>query len=209
MALLPRAHATSLLRRDDAGRTLFFPAGQRESRYVVPDIETEQRIRRQLQRIRVAQLVAWALLPVVVFAALAVSDAISVSMPEWLFASGFAILLGVTLWVPEWARHRLARGLAAEAGEPSLLGKLPAWAITLLIVVAIGLVLYLRQRWPVNALAWLDDPAHVRPVLKALAIAAAAIAGGAALLWGSLGKLRSWFGSSGAHLDPAATDEKK
>ena len=71
MALLPRAYAASLLKRGDAGQTLFLPDGEQGRSYVVPDAETEQGIHRQLQRIRFAQLGAWALLPVIAFAALA------------------------------------------------------------------------------------------------------------------------------------------
>ena len=211
MPLLPDAHAASLLRYDDAARTVFFPVGEEKSCYVVPDVETEQRIRRQLKRIRFAQLAAWALLPVILVITIAVTDRAGVLIPKWLFVSVVVVTIMAYQLVPEWARRRLARGLAPlaeRASKKSLIEKLPAWAAVLMIALAVGLAFYLGQDWPVKAIAWLDDIPHAPQESKALAKLAVFIAGASAVLWGGVGALRMWFRPSGEQANPISTDEK-
>jgi hypothetical protein len=91
MPLLPHAHAASLLRRDDAGRTIFFVGGADKRGYVVPDVGTEQRILSKLKRIRLAELVAWVSIATLLVGALVVTDGF-VSIPKWLFILGFVIV---------------------------------------------------------------------------------------------------------------------
>ena len=73
MPILPHAHAASLVRRDASGRTVFFPGADKRC-YIVPDLETEKRILRKLQRIRFAELAAWLLFGAALICALVVTD---------------------------------------------------------------------------------------------------------------------------------------
>lgn len=211
MPLLPEAHAASLLKRDDAGRMLFSPA-EDEGRYVVPDAETEQRIRRGLKRVRVIQLTAWVLLPAAVIAVLVVTDGTAMEPPRWLFFLGtFGTMMAIQL-LSGWARRRLARGLVlGQAREPHWMDKLPSWATVLVLVVivlAFGVAVYLQRTWPLTALVWLDDITHVIVGSKALAKAALVVGGAVAVLWGGIGALRRWLRPSGDNPERGGVDEK-
>lgn len=195
MAVLPTAYAASLLRHD-AGRSVFFPDPGDKSYYVIPDIETEQRIFHQLERIRAAQLAAWVLLPVIFIAVLIGTD--GDMGPKWLVLAGCVIVGLAIQFLPEWSRHRLARGLilhAAPDPAPSLLDKLPAWAIVLLIALVFGLAIYYERIGALKAFLWFDDIAHFFAASKVVAIVGGIIGAVAAALWGGVGALRRWFRS--------------
>jgi hypothetical protein len=205
MPLLPAAHAASLLRCNDAGRKVFFPVGEDEGCYVVPDAETEQRIFGQLQRIRLAELAAWILLPAALIAVIAVAD--GVEPPKWLFLLGLLSAIMALQLLPGWARRRLARGLVLateHTPEPSWIEKLPAWGgvlVAAVVVLAIGLAIYLDRSWPFK-LVWL---AHIAPALvasKALVKVAVFIGGAAAILWAGIGAVSKRLRASGDHADP-------
>jgi hypothetical protein len=208
--VFPNAYAAALLGRDDAGQTVFFPEGKRERGYIVPDVESELRISRQLKKIRLAQLAAWALLPVAFVAFLILTD--SILIPKWLFVSGFLTIAAAVQLAPEWARRRLTRGLVAEvepSPESSLLERLPGWAAILLMVLAVCLALYLGRVWPVTALAWFDDVSHIRPALKAFTEITVTMGAVAAMIWGGFGALRRWLGDHKDAPDPTGTDAKQ
>jgi hypothetical protein len=191
MPLFPHAHAASLLRRDPSGRTVFFPGADKRC-YIVPDLETEKSILRKLQRIRFAELAAWLLFAAALIGALVVTDG-GVSIQKWLFILGFVIAM-LTIELPcEWARHRLAQDLASkdgQASEPSLLERLPAWMIVMIVAVAVGLAIYFGKIGPLKAVAWLDDLPLALHESKALAKAAIFIGGVVAVLWGGIGALK-------------------
>ena len=194
MPLLPQAHAASLLRRDASGRTVFFPGADKRC-YIVPDLETENRILRQLQRIRFAELVAWLLFAAALIGALVVTDG-GVSVPKWLFILGFAIAALAIELPSEWARRKLARNLALrdnQASKPSLLDRLPGWAVVVIIALAIGVALYLGRMWPLKTIRWLDDIPLGLHESKAIAKVAVFVAGTAAALWGGLSTVKRWF----------------
>jgi hypothetical protein len=179
-----------LLRPDEAGRTLFFPAGDESESYVVPDAETEQRIFDRLKRIRSAQLAGWVLLPIAFMAVLVATDG---ALPDWLFLLPFVGATMVITFAPEYARQRLTRGLdlaSAQAPQPSLLEMLPLWAIILLVGVAIGVAVYLGRMWPIDVLAWLgvNGPEHIGS--KGLAKLAVLIGGAVVILWGGVVAIR-------------------
>jgi hypothetical protein len=211
MPLLPAAYAASLVRHDGAGRIVFCPVSHDKSSYIVPDVETGRRIILQLERIRIAQLTAWALLPIILMTTLAVTDGIGVLIPNWLFVSGFAIAIVVFQWVPEWGRRRLARGLAPLAehtSEPSLMEKMPGWVVVLIIALAVGVAFYLGRGWPLKVVAWLEELPLVLHEPKILAKVAVATAGVVAVVGGGLGALKKWFRSSGDRPGAIDTDEK-
>jgi hypothetical protein len=145
MPHLPAAHAASLLRRDDAAPTVVYPVDEDKRCYVVPDVDTEQRILRHLKQIRFIRLAAWVLLPVVLGGTIVITDGALV-IPQWLFISGCMITLMAIQLLPELARRRLARDLA-EAPEiptaPPLFATLPAWVVVLFIAMAVGVAVYL------------------------------------------------------------------
>jgi hypothetical protein len=212
MPLFPSAHAASLLRRDDAARTVFFPVDEDKSWYVVPDVQTEQRIYRQLKRIRFVQLAAWVLLPALLIGALVITDSSGVLIPKWLFISGFMITLLAIQLFPEFAQRRLARGLALaheQAPKPSLFEKLPAWVVVLLVAMAVGVAFYLGRVWPLKAIAWLEGLPYVLHESKTLVKVALLIGGAGAMLWGGIGAPKKWFQSSSNQADATGTDEKK
>jgi hypothetical protein len=211
MSLLPGAHASSLLRRDAAARTVYFPVDEDKSCYVVPDVQTEQRIYRQLRRIRFIQLAAWVFLPALLIGAIAVTDG-AVLIPKWLFITGFMITLLTMQLLPEFARRRLARGLALaheQTPEPSLFEKLPAWVVALLVAMAVGLAIYLGRTWPLRAIAWLEDLPYALHESKALVKVAVLIGGLAAMLCGGITALKKWFQPFGDQADSIDTDRKK
>lgn len=191
--LLPKAHATSLLRRDETGRTLFFPDGNASGSYVVPDTETEQRIFRQLGRIRFAELAAWAFLPVAVLTALALTDG---QIPNWLFILSILAAVAAIQVVPETARRNLGQGLARASEDqlrPSLLARLPYWAIILAIALAVGLAFYLGRAGPLKTLARIDEIGPAILASKGFAKVAVIVAGAAAVVWGAAGVIKRWF----------------
>jgi uncharacterized membrane protein YfcA len=195
MPLLPHAHAASLLRRDDAGRTVFFAGGADKRGYVVPDVGTEQRILSKLKHIRLAELAAWVSIVTLLVGALVVTDG-AVSIPKWLFILGL-IIAALAIELPsEWARRRLARDLVPRdehAPEPSLLERLPGWAVVIVVAVAVGLAIYFGKMGPLKAIAWLDDLPLALHESKALAKVAVFIVGAAAVLWGAFGALGKRF----------------
>jgi hypothetical protein len=85
MPVLPGAHAASLVRQDEGGRTLFFPADKRC--FVIPNPETEQCIIRRLKRIRLIQLAAWVLFAAVRINVIVITDRAGVRVPRWLCVS--------------------------------------------------------------------------------------------------------------------------
>jgi len=201
MPLLPRAHSASLLRRDTSGRTVFLPGADKRS-YVVPDLETEKRILRKLERIRFAELAAWLLFGVAVISAVLVTDG-HVSVPKWLFILGFVIAVLTIEWPVEWARRRLAHGLVLQdASAPSLLERLPGWVVLMVVAVAVGLAIYFGKVWPLKAITWLDDLPLAFHELKALAKVTVFLGGAAAVLWSGIGALKKWIGRT---RDPANT----
>src|SRR5215467_184917 len=158
MPLLPRAHAASLLRRDTSGRTVFLPGADTRS-YIVPDLETEERLLLKLQRIRFAELAAWLLFAAALICALVVTDG-DVTVPKWLFILGFVIAI-LTIELPsEWARRRLAHDLVlqdGQASEPSLLERLPGWVVIMVVAVTVGLSIYFGKIGQLKAICWPDD----------------------------------------------------
>jgi hypothetical protein len=193
MPLLPRAHAASLLKRDTSGRTVFLPGADKRS-YIVPDLETEERILRKLQRIRSAELVAWLLFIAALFSTLLVTGS-GVSVPKWWFILGFAIVMLTIGLSSEWARRRLAHDLVLQDGqgcEPSLLERFPGGIVLMVAAVAVGLSIYFGKIWPLKAIAWLDELPLALHELKALAKAAVFIGGTAAVLWGGIGAVKTW-----------------
>jgi hypothetical protein len=195
MPLFPHAYAASLLKRDETGRTVFFPDGDNKRCYVVPDAETEQSILRKLKRIRLVELAAWVLLVAVLVGAIVATDG-AVSIPKWLFILGF-IIAALAIELPsEWARRKLARNLALRdnlASEPSLLDRLPGWAVVVIIALAVGVALYLGRMWPLKTITWLDDIPLGLHESKAIAKVAVFVAGTAAALWGGLSTVKRWF----------------
>jgi hypothetical protein len=193
MPLLPSAHAASLLRRDDAARTVFIPVDDDKSRYVVPDAQTEHHIFRQLKRIRLIQLAAWGLLPAVLMGTIVITDG---AIPKWLFIAGFMIALTTIQLIPEFARQRLARGLALareQAPEPSLFEILPTWVVVFLVALAVAVAIYLGRTWPLKAITWLGDLPQALHESKVLVKIAVLVGGAAAMLWGAIGALKKWF----------------
>jgi hypothetical protein len=207
MLLFPKAHATSLLRRDNTGRTLFFPVGDEKRSYAVADAEAERRIFRQLRRIRFAEIAAWIFLPAAVLAAIAVTDG---QLPSWLFILVFVGAMVVIQWTPDWARRRLAHGLdlaSEEQPKPSLLARLPYWAIIVAAGLAVGLAIYFGGVWPLKALVRIDEIGPAVLGSKALAKLAIIISGTAAVLWGGARVIRNWLRPSGDQVDRVGTDE--
>jgi hypothetical protein len=212
MPLFPHAHAATLLRRDAAGRTVYFPVPEGMTSYVVPDVESEQRILRQLTRIRFVQLTAWVFLAVVPIAVIVAADDIGVLIPKWLFLLGFLIALIPIQLLPELARRRLARGLALErehAAKPSFIEKLPVWAVVLVVALAVGLALYFGRAWPLKVIGWLEDIPRVLQESRFLVKVAVLIGGIAAVLWAGIGALKRWLRPSIDRRDPIDTAEKK
>ena len=195
MPILPHMYAASLLKRDEAGRTVFFPDGDNKRCYVVPDVEIEQSILRKLKRIRLAELAAWVMLVAVLIGAIVATDG-AVSIPKWLFILGFVIAALAIELPSEWARRKLARNLALrdnQASKPSLLDRLPGWAVVVIIALAIGVALYLGRMWPLKTIGWLDDIPLGLHESKAIAKVAVFVAGTAAALWGGLSTVKRWF----------------
>src|SRR5262249_27404448 len=93
---------------------VYFPVREDMTCYVVPDVESEQRILCQLMRIRFVQLTAWVFSVVVPILIIVVADDIGVVIPKWLFLLGFLIAVIPIQLLPDIARRRLARGLASE-----------------------------------------------------------------------------------------------
>ena len=212
MPLFPSAHAASLLRHDDAARTVFFPVDEDKSCYVVPDVQTEHRIYRQLKRIRFLQLAAWALLPALLVGAIVITDSSGVLLPKWLCISGFMIILMAIQLLPEFAQRRLAYGLALaheQAPKPSLFEILPAWVVLLLVAMAVGLAFYLGRVGPLKAIAWLEDLPYALHASKTLMKIVILIGGTGAMLWGGIRAPKKWFQSSSHQADAIGTDEKK
>ena len=209
MPILPHAHAASLVRRDASGRTVFFPGADKRC-YIVPDLETEKRILRKLQRIRFAELAAWLLFAAALIGALVVMDG-GVSIPKWLFILGFVIAM-LTIELPsEWARRRLVHDLVLQDGqapEPSLLERLPGWVVVTLIAVAVGLSIYFGKMGPLKAIAWLDDLPLALHESKALAKVAVFFGGAAAVLLGGIGAIKKWVQRSHA-IPPSSLPEGK
>ncbi len=208
MPLLPKAHAASLLKRDDAGRMLFFPVSDEKTSYVIPDAEAEKRIFGQLKRIRFAQLAAWTSLPAALIEILVITDG---KIPKWLFLLLFVGAAMAIQFVPDWARHRLAHGLdlaSEHAPKPSLIEKLPLWALIIVVGMAVGLAVYFARAWPLRALTWFDELGPAVLGSKALAQIAVLIGGVAAMLWAGVGMVRKWLRPSGNPVAPIGTDEK-
>jgi hypothetical protein len=200
MPVLPGAHAASLVRQDEGGRTLFFPADKRC--FVIPNPETEQRIIRRLKRIRFIQSAAWVLFAAVLINVIVITDRAGVRIPRWLFVSVSIVAMMAIQSCPEWAQRRLARGLEPadeRASEQSLFDKLPTWVIVLGVAVAVSLVLYFGRAWPLKAVTWLDDIPRALQESKVLLKVAILIAGGGAMLWGGIGALKKWVQSSNDH----------
>jgi len=199
MPLLPEAHARSLLQRDALGQTVFFPAGtDKGSGFLVPDAGTEARILRQLKRIRFIQLAAWTLLGATVIAAVGGMGYFGARAPKWLFVlgpmSGFVTIHLLSLW----GRYGAAQGLAVAPGhKPSWVGELPVWAMGLasviLIAAAVGVAAYLERAWPLKAVFWLDDIAHLLAGWKVFGKAAVVVGGATAALFGGAGAFRRWL----------------
>ena len=139
MPILPHAHAASLVRRDASGRTVFFPGADKRC-YIVPDLETEKRILRKLQRIRFAELAAWLLFAAALIGALVVTDG-GVSVQKWLFiwtllgaslslvlpasAHGFRASCLLGRWITLAPRARHAAGTSSMAAMPTHRGRQP------------------------------------------------------------------------------------
>jgi hypothetical protein len=207
MPLLPHAHAASSLRRDASRRTVFFPGADKRC-YIVPDLETEERILRKLRRIRFVELAAWLLFAAALIGALVVTDG-GVSIPKWLFILGFVIAMLAIELPSEWARQRLAHGLEkGQASEPSLLEKLPGWVVVMVVAVAVGLAIYFGKIGPLKAIAWLDDLPLALHESKALAKVAVFIGGTAAVLWSGIGALKKWVQRSRDPSNPVNAKEK-
>jgi hypothetical protein len=201
-----------LLKRDAAGRTVYFPVPEDKASYVVPDVESEQRIFRQLTRIRFVQLTVSVFLSGILIAAIAIADDIGVLIPKWLFFLGFLIAVLPIQLLPERARLRLARGLVLEpkqAPKPSLIEKFPAWVVVLVVALAVGLAFYFGRAWPLTAIARLEHISQALHELKALAKVAVLIGGSAAVLWGGIGTLKTLLRSRVDRRDPIGSDEKK
>ena len=212
MPLFPHAHAATLLRRDAAGRTVYFPVPEDMTCYVVPDVESEQRILCQLMRIRFVQMTAWVFSIVVPIAIIVVADDIGVLIPKWVFLLGFLIAVIPIQLLPDIARRKLARGLASErehGAKPSIVEKLPAWAVVLVVALAVGLAFYLGRAWPLQVIGWLEDIPRVLHESKVLAKIAVFTGGAAAVLWTGIGVLKKWLRSSIDRRDPVDTAEKK
>jgi len=210
--LFPYAHAASLLRHDAAGRTVYFPVPEDKACYVVPDVESEQRIFRQLTRIRLVELTVWVFLSGILIAAIVVADNIGVLIPKWLFFLVFLIAVIPIQLLPEWARYRLARGLVLEpeqAPKPSLIEKFPAWVVVPVVALAVGLALYFGRAWPLTAIGRLVDISQALHESKALAKVAVLIGGAAAVLWGGIGTVKKLLRSRIDHRDPIGSDEKE
>jgi len=178
MPILPTARAASLLRREDAGRTQFRPAGGRTRGYVVPDAETERRIVRQVRRIRLAQLAAWVTFAAIPIVGLELSDSTDVRPLGW---SVVLAVVGATAAtkIGNWVQRRLARGLEVVPDPPRLASmqvdpeprpkpglneRLPGWIVVVSLVLALGLVVYFRDALPLEALVWLDQ--HAPKILE-------------------------------------------
>jgi hypothetical protein len=204
MKLLPKAYASSLLRQDESGRTLFAPEGADGYSYVVPDIETGWRILDGLKRIRVMQLAAWVLLPAGFVAALVITDGMAI--PKWLFLTSFFLVVIAGQMMLERARHRLTRGLAVHAGpawEPTWLDKVPTSAILVLITAVIGLALYFERGWLLLTLSVAEDIVRLGVAAgKGILLGGFIVGGLAALLWGRFGALRRRIGSSNGRDEP-------
>jgi hypothetical protein len=195
MPLFPHAYAASLLKREEDGQTVFFPDRDNKRCYVVPNVEEEQRILRKLRRIRLAELAAWVLLVAVLIGPIAATDG-AVSIPKWLFILGFAIAALAIELPSDWARRKLARNLAlrdTQASKPSLLDRLPGWAVVVIIALAVGVALYLGRMWPLKTIRWLDDIPLGLHESKTIAKVAVFVAGIAAALWGGLSTVKRWF----------------
>jgi hypothetical protein len=212
MPLLPHAHAASLLRRDATGRTLYFPVPEDKACYVVPDVASGERVLRQLRRIRFVELTTWVLFLAVLITAIAVADGVGVSIPKWLFVLGFLIAMIPIQLLIERARRRSARGLVLAPGytpKPSLIEKLPAWAVVLVVALAVGLAFYFGRLWPLKVIAWLEDIPQALHESKALAKVVVFIGGATTVLWGGVSTLKKWLRSSVHRRDPIVTDDKK
>jgi hypothetical protein len=126
MPLLPNAYASSLLQRDDAGRVVFSPDDGKDSRYLIPDIATEQRILLRLKRIRLAQLAAWILVLATPIALRAATHSAGVTIPKWLFLLGVIVAVVLIGSVTESAQGKLARDLnplSKDGAKTSLIEK--------------------------------------------------------------------------------------
>jgi len=212
MPLFPHAHAATLLRRDAGGRTVYYPVPEDMTCYVVPDVESEQRILRRLMRIRFVQLTAWVFLAVALIAVIVAADDIGVLIPKWLFLLGFLIAVLSIQLLPELARRRLARGLVLErkqVAKPSFIERLPAWAVVLVVALAIGLAFYFGRAWPLKVIGWLEDIPQVLHESKVFAKVAVLIGGAAGVLWAGIGTLKKWLQPSIERRDPIDTAEKK
>jgi hypothetical protein len=212
MPLLPNAHATSLLRRDDAGRTIFSPHDD-DSCYLVPDGATAQRILHRLRRIRLAQLAAWILGMVALITVFEATHSADMEAPKWLFPLGFVAIIALIEFLVARARGRLARALVPvpkDATEPSLIEKVRVVATILAITTAVGLALYLGRVWPLHALGHADEFAHV---LLAWAKAVTKItifgAGAATVLWMGIRALTKRLRPSNQQAGPLGIDESK
>jgi len=212
MPLFPHTHAATFLRRDAAGRTVYFPVPEDMTCYVVPDVESEQRILRRLKRIRFVQLTAWVFLAVALIAVIVAADDIGVLIPKWLFLLGFLIAVIPIQLLPELARRRLARGLVLErehAAKPSFIEKLPAWAVVLVVALAVGLAFYFGRAWPLKVIGWLEDIPQVLHESKVLAKVAVLIGGAAGVLWAGICTLKKCLRPSIDRHDSIDTAEKK
>ena len=199
MLLLPSAYAASLLRRDDAGRTIFLPDGD-EDGYVVPDAATEQHILRRLKRIRLAQLAAWLLAPVALFGLFVAMDVAGLEVSRWLFVLVGLIAVAPIEFLADRARCRLARDLVPmprDATEQSSTEMLRVVVIVLLVAAAVGAAIYFRRSLPLHALWHVDEIAHLLVGSK-LAVKVALLAGGAAaVLWAGIRAVRKRVRPSG------------
>jgi hypothetical protein len=199
MQLLPSAHAASLLRRDDAGRTIFLPDGDDDG-YVVPDAATAQHILRRLRRIRLAQLAAWLVVPAALFGLLVAMDVAGLKIPGWLFVLLCLAAVALIELLANRARGRLARDLVPvpkDAAEQSPTEKLRVVVVILLIAAAVGIAIYLGRAAPLHALWHVDELAHLLVGSK-LAVKVALLAGGAAaVLWAGIRAVRKRVRSSG------------
>jgi hypothetical protein len=199
MPFLPSAHAASLLRRDDAGRTIFLPDGDDDG-YVVPDAATGHHILRQLRRIRLAQLAAWLVVLAAFFGLLVATDAAGLKIAGWLFALVCLAAVAPIQLLANRARGRLARDLVPvpkDATEPSSAEMLRVVVVILLIVAAVGIALYLGRATPLHALWHVDEIAHLLVGSKMVVKVALLAGGAAAVLWAGIRAVRKRVRPSG------------
>jgi hypothetical protein len=156
----------ALFKRDDAGRTIVYPSGAMGSGYIVPDADTEQKMRRKLM---------WAIL----CAGASGGSFMAIMMPiysqvyDWTAAPWIttAVFLVATHLVHRAAVKRLASGLTPIAERMGMIEALerqaealPRWYLWFMLIAA--------PLYVVGSVAWMI----VSPSMTAVLIALAAIA---------------------------------